>query len=198
MFTLRVPLVLASASPRRRVLLEQVGLVPLVRPTGADETWPEGLAPGPAVEVLAARKARAADAEPDALVIAADTVVVLDGEVLGKPTDAADAARTLRRLSGRTHTVYTGVALRHDGRDATVHAATDVTMAPLTDAEIDAYVATGSPLDKAGGYGIQDEVGALLVARIDGEYTNVVGLPLRTLLDALRAHFPTVLDARPL
>lgn len=193
MLALRVPLVLASASPRRRVLLHQLGLTPEVRPTDADETWPDDLPPGPAVELLARRKADAALAPPDALVIAADTVVVLDGDVLGKPVDADHAHRTLRRLSGRTHTVYTGVALRHGDLHASVHAATDVTFADLSGAEIDAYVATGSPLDKAGAYGIQDEIGALLVARIDGEYTNVVGLPLRTLYEALRSHVPHLL-----
>ena len=193
MLRLRVPLILASRSPRRRALLRQLGLAFEVRPADTDEVWPEGTAPGPAVEHLAAEKATAIPA-PDALVLGADTVVVLDGDVLGKPASDGEAAATLRRLSGRTHTVYTGVALRAGARLRTHHAATHVTIAPLSDAEIARYVATGSPRDKAGAYGIQDEMGAVLVSRIEGEYTNVVGLPLRTLYDALRADFSDLLD----
>jgi septum formation protein len=185
---LRVPFVLASASPRRRDLLERLGLAVDVRPTDTDETWPGG-DPGAAVEALALRKARAAPV-PGALVLGADTVVVLDGDVLGKPPTEAAARATLRRLSGRTHTVYTGIALVCDGRVATDHRATRVTFADLSGAEIAAYVATGSPMDKAGAYGIQDDAGALFVARIDGDYPTVVGLPLRALYEALRAHFP--------
>ena len=185
---LRVPLVLASASPRRRDLLARIGLAFDVRPTDADETWPD-LPLGPAAEAVALRKARAAEA-PGALVLAADTVVALDGDVLGKPPSAEAARITLRRLSGRTHRVATGLALRHGDREATAHAVTDVTFAALSDAEIDAYVATGSPLDKAGAYGIQDDVGALLVERIEGDYANVVGLPLRLLYVTLRDAFP--------
>ena len=188
MLALRVPLVLASASPRRRTLLEQLGLTFEVRPADADETWPDQDA-GPAAETVALRKARAVDAAT-ALVLAADTVVVLGGDVLGKPPTPEAARRTLRRLSGRTHHVVTGVALRYGDRETTVHATTAVTFAVLTDAEIASYVATGSPLDKAGAYGIQDDVGALLVDRIDGDYTNVVGLPLRLLYDTLRTVYP--------
>ena len=188
MLSLRVPLVLASASPRRCDLLARVGLAFTVRPTDADETWPD-LDLGPAAEAVALRKARALDA-PGALVLAADTVVALDGDVLGKPPTPEAARRTLRRLSGRTHRVATGLALRHGGREATAHAVTAVTFGDLSDAEIAAYVATGSPLDKAGAYGIQDDVGALLVERIDGDYTNVVGLPLRLFYVTLRDAFP--------
>ena len=191
MLALRAPLVLASASPRRRDLLARLGLAFTVRPTDADETWPAGLAVGPAAEAVALRKARALD-DAGAVVLAADTVVVLDGDVLGKPADAEAARRTLRRLSGRTHTVVTGLALRHGGREATAHEATAVTFAVLSDAEIGAYVATGAPLDKAGAYGIQDDAGALLVARIEGDYFNVVGLPLRRLYETLRAFAPDV------
>ena len=135
------------------------------------------------------RKARALDA-PGAIVLAADTVVVLEDEILGKPADALEASRTLRRLSGRTHTVVTGLAVRFDDRDATAHATTAVTFADLSDAEIEAYVATGSSLDKAGAYGIQDDLGALLVERLEGDYFNVVGLPLRRLYTLLRTALP--------
>ena len=190
MLSLRVPLVLASQSPRRRQLLERLGLPFSVRPSHADETLAPGLGPGEAVEALALRKAEAvAPSAPGALTLGADTVVVLGGDVLEKPADEAEAAAMLRRLAGRTHTVYTGLALVHPASDrrTTAHEATAVTFAPLSEAEIAAYVATGSPLDKAGGYGIQDDLGALFVARIDGDYYNVVGLPLhrlyRTLID---------------
>ena len=189
MLALRVPLVLASASPRRRDLLARLGLTFSVRPSDADETWPDGLTTGAAAEEVARRKARAV-AAPGALVLAADTVVVLDGETLGKPSDPAEAAATLARLSGRTHSVVTGLALALDGRETTTHETTRVTFADLTSAEIDAYVATGSPLDKAGSYGIQDDLGALLVARIEGDYFNVVGLPLRRLYETLRHFVP--------
>ena len=195
MLVLRAPLVLASASPRRRSLLARLGLAFDVRPSDADETWPVGLEAGPAAAEVALRKARATTA-PGALVLAADTVVVLDGEVLGKPADAAEAARTLRRLSGRTHTVATGIALAHAGREATAHEITRVTFADLSDAEIAAYVRTGSPLDKAGSYGIQDDAGALLVERIEGDYFNVVGLPLRRLYATLRAFVPDLVTVR--
>lgn len=187
--SLRVPLVLASASPRRRDLLARLGLTFTVSPSDADETWPEGLETGPAAQAIALRKARAVPA-PDALVLAADTVVVLDGEILGKPGDSGEAAATLGRLSGCTHEVVTGLALAAQGRETTAHETTRVTFARLTDAEIAAYVATGSPLDKAGSYGIQDDLGALLVERIEGDYFNVVGLPLRRLYDTLRHFVP--------
>lgn len=190
--TLHVPLVLASASPRRRGLLAHLGLTFDVVATDADETWPD-LPPGPAAEDVALRKARAID-RPAALVVAADTVVVLDGEILGKPADDAEASATLRRLSGRTHTVVTGIALAHDGRTTTAHEQTRVTFADLTDAEIAAYVATGSSLDKAGSYGIQDEGGAFLVQRIEGDYFNVIGLPLRRLYDTLHAFIPDLVS----
>ncbi len=189
MLRLRVPLVLASASPRRRALLDRLGLTFRVEPTDADETWPADLDVGAAAEAVALRKA-AAVAAPGALVLAADTVVVLDGDVLGKPTDEAHAARTLRRLSGRTHHVVTGIALALDGRQRTAHERTAVTFADLSDVEIAAYVATGSPLDKAGAYGIQDDAGALLVERIEGDYFNVVGLPIRRLYQTLRTFAP--------
>ncbi|WP_412062952.1 Maf family protein [Rubrivirga sp. IMCC45206] len=193
MLTLHAPFVLASASPRRRVLLDRLGLTFEVRPTDSDETWPLDLATGPAAEAVALRKARAIDAS-GTLVLAADTVVVLDGDVLGKPADEAEARATLRRLSGRTHHVTTGLALRLDGREATAHETTAVTFADLSDAEIAAYAATGSPLDKAGSYGIQDDAGALLVARIDGDYFNVVGLPLRRLYETLSAFAPSLVS----
>lgn len=196
MLSLRVPLVLASQSPRRRQLLDRLGVPFAVRPSHADEVLPPGLAPAAAVEALALRKAVAVATDaPGALTLGADTVVVLGAEVLEKPADDAEARAMLRRLAGRTHTVYTGLALVHPAseRRATAHEATAVTFAPLSDAEIAAYVATGSPLDKAGGYGIQDDLGALFVARIEGDYYNVVGLPLHRLYRTLRDAFGDLL-----
>jgi len=132
---------------------------------------------------LALAKARAVAADhPGATVVGADTVVVLDGEILGKPTDAADAADMLTRLSGRTHEVLTGVAVVPGECFATT---TSVTFRTLTPAEVDGYVATGEPLDKAGAYGIQG-LGGALVASISGSFDNVVGLPVEQLSDLLR------------
>ena len=192
MHRLRPPLIHASRSPRRSALLQQIGLTFEVRPADTHEAWPENAPPGEAVEHIALEKVHATEA-PDALVLGADTVVVLDGEVLGKPESPDHASAMLRRLSSRTHTVYTGLALRFGTRETTRHAATQVTFADLSDAEITQYVRSASPLDKAGAYGIQDDLGALLVARIDGEYTNVIGLPLRTLYETLRADFADLL-----
>lgn len=190
------PLLLASASPRRRALLAMVGIPHTVQPADVDETPPPGLEPAALVRHLAAEKALAhAHARPADLFLGADTIVVLDGEVLNKPADAAEAKAMLRRLSGRTHTVFTGLALVHlaTARRLKLHEATDVTFAPLTDDEIDAYVATGSPLDKAGAYGIQDDRGALYVERIDGDYYTVVGLPLHRLYHTLKTSFADLL-----
>ena len=128
---------------------------------------------------------------PESLTLGADTVVVLDGEVLGKPSTTAEAAFMLSRLSGMTHTVYTGLALAHPSskRHATLHEATDVTFSRLNTDEINRYVATGSPMDKAGAYGIQDDYGAFFVAGIRGDYYNVVGLPLHRMYRMLSEHF---------
>ncbi len=191
-----MPLILASASPRRRLLLERLGWPFAVQVSTADESAPAGLAPEALVEHVAERKcAPVAARHPEALTLAADTVVVLGGHVLGKPAGAAEAQATLRRLSGRTHTVYTGLALAHPatGRRAGTCEATRVTFGALTEGEIAAYVATGSPLDKAGSYGIQDAHGALFVERIEGDYYAVVGLPLRRLYLTLRTEFADLL-----
>ena len=189
---LKAPLVLASASPRRKHLLEQIGLTFTVHPNPAEEVIPEGIPPTEIVEQLAWEKAEPiARMHPEALTLGADTIVVLDGDVLGKPSDAAEARTMLRRLSGRTHTVYTGIALLHPAttKSAVAHESTKVTFAPLSDEEIAAYVATGSPLDKAGAYGIQDDTGALFIPCIEGDYFTVMGLPLHRLYRLLRDEF---------
>ena len=170
--------ILASQSPRRRELLTLVGVAHEVRPADVDETALPDERPEPHAERLARAKAHAlAHAHPDALVIAADTIVVIDGDILGKPRDVPHAAAMLRRLSGREHTVFTAVACARG--DETVSAVEQVAVRfrALTDAEIAAYVATGEPMDKAGAYGIQG-YGATIVERIDGDYFAVMGLPL--------------------
>ena len=172
-------LILASGSPRRRQLLEQIGLTFTVRASDADERVVPGLSPAEVVEVLSARKgeAVAAGAAPGDLILAADTVVSLDGAILGKPQDREEAVSMLTSLSGRTHQVYTGVTLIRDGVRRTEHEVTAVTFRSLSPEEIAAYVSTGEPMDKSGAYGIQG-LGALLAERLEGDYFNVMGLPL--------------------
>ena len=172
-------ILLASGSPRRRQLLEQIGLSFTVRSSDVDESVAPGLSPAEVVEALARRKgeAVAASAAPEELVIAADTVVALDGAVLGKPAGEADAERMLTALAGRTHFVYTGLTVLRGEIVRTVSEETAVTFRPLTAEEIAAYVRTGEPMDKAGAYGIQG-YGALLVEGIRGDYYNVMGLPV--------------------
>lgn len=172
-------LVLASQSPRRRELLGQLGLNFRILAPEIDERMDRALPPARLVECISLEKARAAQAlaGPEAIVIAADTVVTLDGAVLGKPRNGADAVRMLASLSGRRHHVYTGLTvLRGDARD-TGHEVTEVAFRALTSQEISDYVSTGEPMDKAGAYGIQG-YGSLLVEGIRGDYSNVVGLPL--------------------
>ena len=173
-------LVLASASPRRRELLAGLGVEPLIRPVDIDESPRDGESAAGYVLRLAEEKARE-QAGAGELILAADTVVTLDGDLLGKPEDANDAKAMLRRLSGRTHQVVTGVAVfdaEHDTLD-TEAVATDVTFGRMTDSDVEWYVASGEPMDKAGAYAIQG-LGALFVERITGNYSNVVGLPLPT------------------
>lgn len=183
----RPSLVLASASPRRREILERLGVPVVLFPVTADEGFPPGVAPAEGARRVALRKAEAARAAGAAgLVLAADTVVLADGRVLGKPGDEEEARAMLAVLSGRTHIVVTGVALLdEDGRSASGSEATEVEFRDLSPDEIGAYVATGEPFDKAGGYGIQEQ-GALLVRAVRGDYTNVVGLPVPRLLDLAR------------
>jgi len=180
-------LILASASPRRKELLEQLGISDfVVRPAPA-EIEPEGLPPGETVQATALAKGQAVAemAAPGELVLAADTEVYFEGKLLGKPKDEADAMAMLRRLSGAKHTVYTGIALILDGVVRTDVEVTDVYFRTLTEEEIRAYVATGEPMDKAGAYGIQGRA-AHFVRRIEGDVYNVIGLPLCLLTERAR------------
>ena len=172
-----LPLILASQSPRRRELLATAGIAFTVRVRQVEEVRGPGELPDAYVRRLARAKAEAAWEGRDEIVLGADTIVVLGQEVLEKPRDAADAHSMLRRLVGREHTVITGICLRHPKGSQVDSSATRVRFTPLSDAEIDAYVATGEPLDKAGAYAIQGRA-SKFVEGVDGCYFNVIGLPL--------------------
>ena len=181
-------IVLASASPRRQELLRRVGLTDFrVMATAADESWDPAMGPEEVVGAISRRKARAAlaAAAPGDLIITADTMVFLGEERLGKPRDEAEAFTMLSHLSGREHTVWTGVTVAREEWLETEAEATRVLFRPLDPAEIRRYIATGEPMDKAGAYGIQGR-GALLVAGIHGDFFNVMGLPLLRLSRMLR------------
>lgn len=181
-------LILASASPRRRELLAEIGLPFEVAPGVIDESILSGVPPVQAVEALALAKARlVAATRPLDVVLGADTAVVLGEEVFGKPIDRADARRMLAALRGRTHEVITGVALvaTGGGREAVRSVVTSVTMRLFDDAELERYLDTPEPYDKAGAYAVQG-LGGSLVASVEGCYTNVVGLPITTLRAMLR------------
>ena len=178
--------ILASQSPRRRELLALVGITHEVQPADIDEVYLSGEVPTSHAERLARGKcAVIADREPDALVVGSDTIVVVDGEVLGKPTNEGDAAHMLRRLSGRSHIVVTAVAVAWRGVTRSAVEEVNVTFHSLSDDDIAAYIATREPMDKAGAYGIQG-YGATIVERVDGDYFAVMGLPLQLLVRVLR------------
>lgn len=183
----RPTILLASGSPRRRELLAQIGVDCVVRPVDLDESRLPGESPADYVQRLAREKALAGLAVSDGSLpaLGSDTAVVLDGETLGKPRDHADALATLARLSGREHVVMSGVAVAHAERCEVRLAETRVFFREITPAEIEAYWQTGEPADKAGGYGIQGR-GAIFVERIEGCYSNVVGLPLAVTGELLR------------
>jgi len=181
--------VLASSSPRRRELLSLIGIAHAVSPAELDETVLPGEAPAPHAERLARAKAatvaeRLGD-DPGIIVIGADTIVVVDGDILGKPGDEAAAAAMLRRLAGRSHTVYTAVAVAREQQLVSGVESVDVTFRGLSDEDIARYIATGEPMDKAGAYGIQG-YGATIVERIVGDYFAVMGLALGRLAGLLR------------
>ena len=182
--------ILASNSPRRRELLSGLGLDYVVKTLpGIDESYPEGL-PGEEIPVYIAReKAEAyrAQMKADEFIITADTIVWLDGEVMGKPVDEEDAKRMLRRLSGKTHQVITGVCLTTTEKQRSFATLTNVRFTLLSEEEIDFYVKTYKPFDKAGSYGIQEWIGYVGVENIEGSYFNVMGLPVQRLYKELQA-----------
>lgn len=179
-------LILASSSPRRKELLENLQLSFIVSTSNADETFHPDLAPEEVVVELASRKARsAAENHPQSYVIGADTIVVFDGKILGKPSSPEEAKNMLMLLSNNIHSVYTGVAIVSPAGTAAFYEKTDVAFWELSEEEIDAYIKTGEPFDKAGAYGIQG-IGGLLVREIRGDYFNVVGLPVARLIRELK------------
>ncbi|WP_047155108.1 Maf family protein [Aneurinibacillus tyrosinisolvens] len=185
-------IILASGSPRRKELLEGLGLTFSVQPSEASETVEENVTPAEFVEILARRKAlevaarTAESGQQGTLIVGSDTVVVLNGEILGKPVDEAHAFRMLSELQGKSHTVYTGLSVVETGtgRERTGHRATQVTMRPLSAEQIKRYIATGEPMDKAGAYAIQG-YGAIFISNMDGDYFSVVGLPIQLVSDFL-------------
>jgi septum formation protein len=189
----RRPFVLASASPRRLQLLRQIGIEPTVVASGVGEHYEPGVHPARIVTELSYRKAASivdrVDLAASPIIIGADTIVVLGDAILNKPSDATDAVKMLRTLSGRTHVVYTGICLLEPATRRCVcdYEATRVTFRDLEAGDIDAYAASGSPLDKAGAYGIQEDFGAVFVRVIDGCYYTVVGLPI----SKVHAHLST-------
>jgi nucleoside triphosphate pyrophosphatase len=174
--------ILASQSPRRRELLTLVGIPHIVRPADIDESYLPGEEPAAHAQRLAREKAAVVAAgDPDAVVVGSDTIVVVDGEVLGKPRDEAHAAQMLTRLAGRSHVVMTGIAVRLGDAERSAVETVAVTFHPLTVQDIHAYIATGEPMDKAGADGIQG-YGATIVERVDGDYFAVMGLPLQRMV----------------
>lgn len=189
--------VLASSSPRRELLLKQIGLSFIIDPSNVDETVLESIPPGEIVQVLAKRKGVDVAARHNhSLVIAADTLVFANNQILGKPSDKNEAREMLLSLSNLTHEVFSGVfvALTSDHgkitQSFTFSERTKVTFSALSETEVDYYIASGSPFDKAGAYGIQDDLGSLFVKNIDGDYYNVVGFPINAFYQHLKTKLP--------
>ncbi len=187
-------IILASQSPRRRQLLEQIGLQFEVRGADIDETMDPLLPLETEIQRISLRKAEAVARNPGDVVIAADTMVSLDGKRLGKPRDAAQAFTMLRSLSGREHQVFSGVAVLRDDRAETDCVRTAIRFRALSDAEIRAYIATGEPMDKAGAYGIQG-LACVFAEEIHGDYYNVMGLPVCRLAQMLRRFGVKILES---
>ena len=178
-------IILASSSPRRKELLSMIGLNYIIETSGEEEIQPHGLPPAEFVKTLALQKAQpVADLHPEDCIIGADTIVYLEGDILGKPHTPEVAKAYLSRMQGKTHVVFTGVAVLKNGKADVRHCETTVTFAPMTEREIERYVATGEPLDKAGAYGVQGP-GGVFVERVEGNYFNVIGLPLPILYQML-------------
>ena len=184
--------ILASQSPRRKELLGLFHIPFCVRVADIDETMTPGAAPYSEVARISRLKALAVERQEDDLVIAADTIVVCDGRILGKPADTEAAKQMLRLLSGRDHQVMTGMTVLYGERETVVTEVTDLHFRSLTEKEIDDYVASGEPMDKAGAYGIQGGA-ALFCSRLEGDYYNVVGLPVCRLAQILKEMAPELM-----
>ena len=179
--------ILASASPRRRDLITEIdGIEVEIVPSNADESTEKSSDPAVHAENLALMKAKDVYAKTGGTVIGADTVVALGGKIYGKPHSETEARKYLKELCGKTHEVITGIAVAYDGGEIVTHETTRVTLAPYDEKAVDAYVATGSPMDKAGAYGIQDEAFAPLKESVDGDLNNVIGLPVNLLAKILK------------
>lgn len=183
-------LILSSASPRRKELLQGLGVpFEVLVIDNIDESYPDDLPASEVAEYIACKKAQAYQAtlKPGNTVLTADTVVVLGNQIMGKPRNEEDARQMLRQLSGQTHQVYTGVCLTSTNRQTHFSVRTDVTFRPLTEEEINHYVTSFHPLDKAGAYGIQEWIGYVGVTWLDGSYFNVMGLPVQRIYQELQA-----------
>ena len=183
-------IILASNSPRRKELLNQLGLDFEVRVMkGIDESYPDNLPSKDVAEFIASKKSSAYSIASDELLITADTIVVVGQDILGKPHDREDACRMLRELSGKTHQVVTGVCLTTSKEQRRFSVTTDVTFKQLSDAEIEHYVDKYKPFDKAGAYGIQEWIGYIGVTALNGSYYNVMGFPVQRVYEELTTHF---------
>ncbi len=194
--------ILASSSPRRAKLLNQIGLQFDISPSAIDEVLIEGEPPDKTCMRIAKAKAKNVSSKHnDSLIIAADTIVVQNDRIIGKPSDKKNARNILSSLSGTSHSVYTGVCLLKTGNNHqviqsdTFHQITSVTFAELTPEEIDSYIDSSDPMDKAGAYGIQDDLGSLFVKSITGDYYNVVGFPLQLFYERLKKFEPVLANA---
>jgi septum formation protein len=182
------PLILASKSPRRQELLNLLGFKFRIVLKEVDETYPEILQPAEIAVYVSEKKAKAFDEEvSDEIVITADTIVSIDNHILGKPEDERHAFEILSKLSGRTHQVFTGVSLLRNHHLKSFYEVSDVTFGHLTTEQINFYISTGQPMDKAGAYGIQEWIGLIGITSINGSYTNVVGLPTERLYKELNS-----------
>ena len=189
MLNFSAPVYLASKSPRRKKLLNQLNIKFKVVDIHIDEMNKNGELPASMVKRLSKEKlAKAREKINNGVIITADTIVVIDKKILGKPKDEKDAEKILKQLSGRTHTVYTGYSVFNsmNNKFITDYEKTNVTFRKLEQSEIEDYIASGTPMDKAGAYGIQDDFGAVFIKKINGDYYNVVGLPLSSLYDSLK------------
>jgi septum formation protein len=185
-------LILASQSPRRKQLLEQAELSFVIRTAHSDENFPADMEPEQAPLFIASNKAEAVfetlstTEQQQAIIIAADTVVILEGEIIGKPIDTEDAKNILKRLSGKIHKVVTGVVIFSKNKKEEICETTEVHFLPLSEAQIDHYVEKYKPLDKAGAYAIQEWIGLAGIKKIDGDFYNVMGLPVNKVLNTLK------------